>query len=322
METGRHALLADIGGTHARFALLGSGDLEPFVFETADYADFQAAFDAYRRRAGITGSFTKAAVCVAGPVSEAGAELTNCDWKLTVATIREATDAEAAVLVNDFTAVALSLQALGSADLRKLGGGQPVPGAARAVLGPGTGLGVSGLIPDGRGGFAPLSGEGGHVDLAPTTAREIEILVALLERYGHVSAERVLSGPGLQTIYETLAALDGEHGPALLEPEEIAGSARAKESPIAIETIALFTGWLGSVAGDLALTLGARGGVYIAGGIVNRWGEMFDTALFRQRFEAKGRFQAYLARIPTWLITDPHAAFKGLAHLVGNTRPV
>ncbi len=320
MTAGGYALLSDIGGTHARFAVLGLRDVEPVVLKTADFADFQSALHAYRRRSRITGSFSKAAVCVAGPVSEAGAELTNCDWKLTLDTLREAIDGGEAVLVNDFTAVALSLTTLGAGDVRKLGGGQPVSGAARAVLGPGTGLGVSGLIPDNRGGFAPISGEGGHVDLAPKNAREMEILKALFERFEHVSAERVVSGPGLQTLYEVLADLGGKCKTGTPRPDDIARFAKRNESPIAVEAVSLFTCWLGSVAGDLALTLGARGGVYIAGGIVNRWGEVFDAALFRERFEAKGRFRDYLARIPTWVITDPHPAFKGLATLVANDR--
>lgn len=322
MKTGGYALLADIGGTHARFAVLGpaGADTNPIVLKTADYPNFRAALGAYRRCSSCTEPFAKAAICVAGPVNEHGAELTNCDWNLTLATLAEDIGGGEVVLVNDFTAIALSLTELGAGDMRKIGGRQPVCDTAKAVLGPGTGLGVSGLIADGRGGYVPVSGEGGHVDLSPHSAREMEVLGALVERYEHVSAERVLSGPGLQTLYRVLADLNGMREAEIPRPGDIALAARTDGSPIAVETVALFTGWLGSVAGDLALTLGARGGVYIAGGIVNRWGQAFDAVRFRERFEAKGRFRDYLAPIPTWVITEPHPAFKGLATLVADAR--
>lgn len=318
VNTDGYALLADIGGSNARLATLepGHADAKPMVFRTADFSGFRAALDAYRRRTGVSEPFARAAIGVAGPVTEDGAKLTNCDWDLSPAAIREAIGGGDAVLVNDFTAVALSLPLLGKRDVRKVGGGQPVSDAARAVLGPGTGLGVAGLVPDGGGGFVPVSGEGGHVDLAGANPREMTILARLMERFEHVSAECVLSGPGLRTLYEILAELAGIAETERARPEDIARSAATMESPVAVETVSLFTRWLGAVAGDLALTLGARGGVYLAGGIVNQWGDSFDAALFREGFEAKGRFRDYLARIPTWVITDPFPAFKGLATLV------
>ena len=316
VKTDGYALLADIGGSNARLATLEQGDAEPMVFRTTDFSGFPAALDAYRQRADVPGPFARAAIGVAGPVTEDGARLTNCDWDLSQAAISKAIGGGEVVLVNDFTALALSLPVLGKRDVRKLGGGQPVADAARAVLGPGTGLGVSGLVPDGGGGFVPVSGEGGHVDLAGANPREMTILARLMERFEHVSAECVLSGPGLRTLYELLAELAGIAETQSARPEDIAGSAATMESPIAVETVSLFTRWLGAVAGDLALTLGARGGVYLAGGIVNQWGSNFDAGLFREGFEAKGRFRDYLARIPTWVITDPFPAFKGLATLV------
>lgn len=318
MKKNGHALLADIGGSNARFAALEAGkpDIDPIVLRTGDYPGFAEALTAYRRQSGITAPFASAAICVAGPVSEDGASLTNCDWELTVAAIRETIDGDEVVLINDFAAVALALPILASRELRRIGGGRTVPDAPRAVLGPGTGLGVSGLVPDGRGGFVPLAGEGGHVDLAASTPREMTIVARLMERFEHVSAECVLSGPGLRTLYETLSELSGTPATQVPQPEKIARLATAGQSPVAAETVALFTRWLGAVAGDLALTLGARGGVYLAGGIVSRWGDDFDGALFREGFEAKGRFRGYVACIPTWVITDPYPAFKGLATLV------
>lgn len=141
------------------------------------------------------------------------------------------------------------------------------------------------------------------------------ILGSLIERFGHVSAERVLSGPGLRTLYEVLAKLAGTPSTPAPEPEAIVRLAAARQSAIAVETVTHFTRWLGAVAGNLALTLGARGGVYVAGGIVNNWESDFDAALFRDGFEAKGRFRDYLAPIPTWVITNPYVAFRGLATL-------
>ncbi len=318
VKKGESALLADIGGTHARFSTLGPrrDPTEPLVLRTAGYADFAAALDDYRRQAGVSESFAKAAIGVAGPVIDGTARLTNCDWDLSSRAIGEAIGGGQTVLVNDFTAIALSLTALGRRDVRKLGSGDAVADAARAVLGPGTGLGVSGLVPHGRGQFAAIAGEGGHVGLSAADAREMEVLARLRDRFEHVSAERVLSGPGLGNLYRALAELAGLRETEAPRPDEISRLARTRESPVAMETVALFTRWLGAVAGDLALTLGARGGVYLAGGIVNRWGSDFDTAVFRQGFEAKGRFRDYMACIPTWVITAEHPAFKGLATLV------
>lgn len=311
----KRSLLADIGGTHARFSVLGreGSPSAPVVLEAARFADFRAALDAYLEGEGMRRDFAVAAVCVAGPVTDEGVTLTNSGWRLSRQALRQATGAEDARLVNDFTAVALALPELGEPDLRKLGGGVAERGAAKAVLGPGTGLGVSGLVPDGRGGYAPLTGEGGHVDLAPAGAREMAVLERLAERFGHVSVERVLSGAGLQNLYTAVSGGADDEPPA---PRDIAAMAKAGAADAAVETVALFTGWLGAVAGDLALTLGARGGVYIGGGIVPAWGEDFDARSFRARFEAKGRFRDYMQGIPTWVITHPHPAFVGLTALV------
>jgi glucokinase len=173
VKTVGYALLADIGGSNARFAVLEPDHAytTPIVLQTADFSGFHTALDTFRQRADVSAPFARAAIGVAGPVTEDGASLTNCGWDLSLAAIRDAIGGGEAVLVNDFTALALSLPALVERDLRRLGGGgRPVPDAARAVLGPGTGLGVSGLVPDGRGGFVPISGEGGHVNLAASTA--------------------------------------------------------------------------------------------------------------------------------------------------------
>jgi len=182
------------------------------------------------------------------------------------------------------------------------------------VLGPGTGLGVSGLVPC-ESGWVALAGEGGHATMAPATDRESVVLDRLRRHFDHVSAERVLSGPGLVNIYTTLASIDGVPAKCYT-PAQIADLGIRVEDPLCTETTAMFCSMLGTMAGNLALTLGARGGVYIGGGIVPRLGHAFVLSPFRQRFEAKGRFQPYLAAIPTFVVTHPLPAFLGCAALL------
>lgn len=314
----RHGLLADIGGTNVRFATLTPdgkiGAVEAWL--TALYPDFAAAVATYADVAGVTLPFERAAICAAGPLEGDHIDLTNCPWKISRAEIASATGAKKPILVNDFAAVAQALPVLGSDDLIHFGGTEPLDLAPKVVLGPGTGLGVAGLVPDEKRKWTVVAGEGGHIDLAPGSDREIAILFHLLQQHGHVSVERVLSGPGLETLYLAIAALDGVTTKAKPIAADIARAARAKTDPVAVETVHLFTGWLGAVAGNLALAFGGRGGVYIAGGIVPQWGELFDAKLFRHRFEAKGRMRNFLHPIPTYLITAKDLAFRGLAEML------
>ena len=188
--------------------------------------------------------------------------------------------------------------------------------AAMAVIAPGTGLGISGLVPAGADGFAAIEGEGGHRTLAAQSPREWAIVNALAERFGHASAERALSGPGIEALYRAIASIGGMSGDRDRTAAEIAHAAFARSDPVAEEAIATFTGFLGSVAGDLALTLGARGGVYVAGGIVPGWGDRFDAAHFLDRFRAKGRFRDYLSAVPIRIVTHPYPALAGVEHLL------
>jgi glucokinase len=196
-----------------------------------------------------------------------------------------------------------------------MGGGAPLAHAPKVALGPGTGLGVASAVFDGARWLA-VPGEGGHVDLAPTNDRELAVVYQLMRSHGHVAAEDAVSGPGLEALYLAIAALDGVSFKAKPLAADIAKAAHAKSDPVAVEAVALFTGWLGSIAGDLALTLGAQGGVYIAGGIVAQWGASFDAKLFRRRFEAKGRIKYFLEPIPCYLVTAKDLAFRGLAAMV------
>ncbi|MBX3490137.1 glucokinase [Parvibaculum sp.] len=321
-------LVADIGGTNVRFALasLRQGELMlgPTVsLRTAAYRRLDDALEAVLDAEGRP-PLAAAAICAAGPVraaDEGGVRiaLTNCPWDVTEAAIARVTGVAAPRLMNDFAALALAIPALTPADIRRLGApGTPVPGAPAIVIGAGTGLGVSALLPDGARAHV-VAGEGGHVDLAPQGPREMAVLSHLQAQFGHVSAERVLSGPGLATLHAALVAIDGA-APAPLTPEEVAIRAHGGQCPQSREAVALFCGWLGAVAGDAALTLGARGGVYIAGGIVPGWVAampgLFDENLFRARFEAKGRLEFWMKDIPSFVVTRADAALLGLARAV------
>lgn len=315
-DAGPRLLLADIGGTHARFMLAApAGALPPpRDLPTKDFPAFGAALKAFLRGAARRPKLDAVAVAAAGPVIGGAVKLTNCPWTITRQALAVLTGVAAPVLVNDFAAQAMGVAALGPRGSRPIGPARK--GAAQApigVIGPGTGLGVAALVPDGRGDYRVVAGEGGHVDLAASDAREDRVLALLRRRFQHVSAERVLSGPGLEHLHAALCARDGVADPKL-SAARIAEAARAG-APRAREAIALFTAFLGAVAGNLALTLGARGGIFLTGGILPRWGELFDGALFRARFEAKGRAAPYLARIPTRLVLAPDVAFLGLRRL-------
>jgi glucokinase len=180
------------------------------------------------------------------------------------------------------------------------------------LLGPGTGLGVSGLIPS-DSHWIPLQGEGGHVTLSVMNERELAVLTQLRQRFSHVSAERVLSGPGLVNLYDALCALEGMV-PDELTPEEITRRAGESSCRICMETVSMFCALLGTLGGNLVLTLGAVGGLYIGGGVVPHLGRLFTTSHFRDRFEDKGRYGEYLAAVPVYVIHSPLPAFVGLIH--------
>lgn len=314
------SLVGDIGATNARFGLVSqAGEFVLVrVFACADHPGIDDAIGLFLRERGALPSPRQGALAIASPIAGDRVEMTNHPWRFSVAALRSRLGFERLEVINDFTALALALPHLRAAERRAIGGGAAAAGAPLAVLGPGSGLGVSGLIPSGQG-WIPLSGEGGHVTMAPANARESAVLDRLRGHFEHVSAERVLSGPGLVNLYNALAAIDGVPARDYTAPQitdlEIGASDRH-----CAETVALFCAMLGTVAGDLALTLGARGGVYLGGGIVPRLGERFTASAFRERFEAKGRMRSYLAPIPTFVVTHEFPAFLGCAALLGDTR--
>ncbi len=309
-------LLADIGGTNARFALQAGERFEAIdVLACADYATLGDAIDAYLERAKQAGFATEtirhAAIAIANPVEDDLVRMTNHHWSFSIARLRADRGLDTLLVVNDFAALAMSLPYLRDDQRLKIGGGADIAAIAGkpiGLIGPGTGLGVSGVMPC-AGGWRALAGEGGHVSFAPGNEDEIRILQALWKDYGHVSAERLLSGMGLELIHRCLS---GER----LGAADITGRALAGTDDDCLRTVACFCGVLGSVAGNVALTLGATGGMYIGGGIVPRLGALFAGSDFRRRFEDKGRLSGYLARIPTYLITEQYPALVGVAAML------
>ena len=297
-------LLADIGGTNARFAwqaAAGAAIEDQITLPCVDHVSIEAAIRAYLGRIDRPRP-RSCAIAIANPVHGDRIQMTNHHWSFSISALRQALGFERLELLNDFTALALALPGLSADQLHQVGGGQALPGAAVGLLGPGTGLGVSGLLPDGRGGWVPLQGEGGHVSLAPATPREQLVVEFLSHRHGHASAERAVSGMGLVDIHNALCLADGVLPPEGWSAAQVSAAALSGQEARCAEALAMMCAFLGSVAGNLALTLGAKGGVYIGGGIVPRLGEWFDHSPFRARFEAKGRFQSYLAEIPVWVI--------------------
>jgi glucokinase len=298
-------LMGDVGGTNARFALQeapGAAPSQVVTYPSVEYATFDDALKAYVAQ--VTGPKPRqAAVGIANPIVGDHVQMTNFHWAFSIEAVRRELGFDRLLLINDFTALALSLPALQPEHLRRIGaGGAPEPAAAIGLIGPGTGLGVSGLLRvDGGRHWAPLGGEGGHVSLAAASAREDAVVAALRNRFGHASAERALSGSGLDNLYEALCALDGVPARGL-DPAGVSADATSGSDPHCVEAVEIFFGFLGSVAGNLALTLGSRGGMYIGGGIVPRLGDWINRSSFRERFVAKGRFRDYLEQIPTWLI--------------------
>ena len=296
-------LLADIGGTNARFAWQensGAPLTEVESYRCADHESLEVAIRHYLRQ------HQKAcppacAIGIATPMLGDTVQMTNHSWSFSIAALKGNLGLEQLKVINDFTALALSLPLLQAADLHSIGQGVAVAHAPLAVLGPGTGLGVSGLLPSGASQFVPITGEGGHVSLAADSDYEAAVIDFLAHRFGHASAERALSGPGLVNLYDAACSISEQ--PSLpLSTVEIIQRARQDSDASCSQAIQLFCGFLGSVAGNLALTLGARGGVYLGGGMAPRLLAELQRSSFRERFIAKGRFRDYLNAIPTFVI--------------------
>jgi len=308
-------LVADIGGTNARFALeYAPGAITAAqTLPCAAFARFEDAALAYLAVTG--GGVRHAVIAIANPVNGDAIRMTNHDWAFSIAAARRELSLDTLLVVNDFSALAMALPTLAGRELLQVGGGRARPGGVIGLVGAGTGLGVSGLVPAG-GQWVALASEGGHVAFSPSDAREVAVLQYCWRRYDHVSAERIVSGPGIALIREALAASRGQQVDLALSSAVIVERALAGDDALCRETLDCFSGMLGTVAANLAVTLGATGGVYIGGGVVPRLGDYFAGSPFRARFERKGRFSAFTAQIPTLLITAPYPALAGAAALL------
>jgi len=307
------ALLADIGGTNARFALLSAGGTSPLVkLKVAEHAlSYDALSAALETLSGESQRPPAAAVLAfAGPVSAERAQMTNSGWEARSDELCKRFGFRSVRLMNDYAALALGLDRLTEEDRLTIGPPLPSPGGALAVIGPGSGLGVAAFMPT-ESHPQVLVGEGGHSTMAATDDVEAQVLAFLRGHHSHVSAERLLSGPGLTNIHQALSNLEGTVVEAV-DPAEITHRGIQGSDALCRRTLQVFCAFLGSFAGSMALCYGAQGGVYLGGGILPRFPEFLAGSDFRRRFEDKGRLSGYLARIPTWLITQPDAAFAGL----------
>lgn len=305
------ALVGDIGGTNARFALWREQRLDAVkVLATADFPDPESAIQHYL--AGLDLPLAELeAVCLAcaGPVGGEDFRFTNNHWRLNRTAFCQRLGIQRLLLVNDFTAMALGMTRLRPEERQEVCPGTPEADRPAVVIGPGTGLGVGTLLPLGEGRWTALPGEGGHVDLPVGSVREAALWQHLHQRLGHVSAENVLSGNGLLQLYRASCALDGS-APHLDSPAAITSAALAGDLD-ARAVLEQFCTWLGRVAGNNVLTLGARGGVYVVGGVVPRFAEFFKASGFARAFASKGCMSGYLEGIPVWLVTAEYPGLEG-----------
>ncbi|WP_340615206.1 glucokinase [Xenorhabdus thailandensis] len=305
-----YALVGDIGGTNARLALcdVDTGQLSAVEFyPCAHYESLEIVIRQYLKQQNCEVKY--GSIAIACPVTDDVISMTNHSWRFSVRQMKASLGWERFEVINDFTAVSLAIPVLGADDVIQIGGKQPQTKRPIAVYGAGTGLGVAHLVHTGSQ-WMSLPGEGGHVEFAPDSVEEDHMLRVLREEYGHVSAERVLSGPGLVNIYRSLMKLNGQVAEDLT-PRDVSDRALNGNCSICKQALELFCTALGRFGGNLALNMGAFGGVYIAGGIVPRFFDFFQKSGFRQGFENKGRFTDYLKDIPVYLITHDKPGLLG-----------
>ncbi|PIO98420.1 Glucokinase [uncultured Pleomorphomonas sp.] len=304
-------LFADIGGTNARFALLTDADGDIRHFDTVETRLFPTVEDAIQSAVIDAGAPAPRSLvfALAGPIGEESTQLTNCPWVVTPKRLIERFRLDHVILFNDFEALGLCLPGLKPKDLVTVGGALPPERGTKVVIGPGTGLGAAGLV-DAAGLWVPVPGEGGHIDLAPVTARDYDIWPHIERAGGRVTGETIICGAGLLRLYRAVAAA-GKNFPACDTPAAVTAAAEAGD-PIAVETVALFAEHLGRIAGNLALTFLAHGGVYLAGGIAPRIVKVLQQGSFRAAFEDKYPHQSLMAALPTAIIVHDRPALAGL----------
>jgi glucokinase len=306
-------LIGDIGGTNARFSIVldsNSEASEPVVVKTANFDTIDDAIQsAVLDRSSLHPN--SAVLAVAGPVESDEIPLTNCPWVVKPRQMLANLGLGDIVVLNDFEAQALAVVALGEEHMEKIGGGAPEPNAGRVVLGPGTGLGVAGLV-HALKHWIPIPGEGGHMDIGPRTPRDFEVFPHIEPIEGRISGEQILCGRGLVNVYRAVAKADGKPSP-LTQPAEITAAALEKSDPVAEEALSIFATCLGRTAGDLALVFMSRGGVFLTGGIAQKILPALKAGNFRAAFEDKAPHSALMRTMPVYVITQPLAALAGLA---------
>lgn len=318
MTTLNYSLVGDIGGTNARFALVRSGDVTPEAVEVlacSQYDNLDTAIADYLQRSGV-GEVLDVCLAVASPVSGTRVRMTNNHWRFDSEEVRRQFGWSKLKVINDFTAMALGIPHVTSGKLIHVCGGPGDARRPRLVIGPGTGLGVSGLVPL-QNGWVPLMTEGGHVDFAPTDDTEMDILRILKARFGRVSVERILCGQGLLNLYQAHAEIQEVAAP-LDAPEKITAAALEQSDTLARQTLRHFCEILGRVAGNGVLTLGGTGGVYLCGGILPCFVEFFLESPFQKGFEDKGRMRPLLEATPVYIVTEGYAGLLGAAEALTN----
>jgi len=303
-------LIADVGGTNIRLALvdLSNGDITAIKkYLCADYPAITDVIKLYLNQ--VNHRVDSACIAIACPTDEDLIQMTNHAWSFSKSAVKQELGFNDFVVINDYTAISLSIPALKDDQKIKIGGGDAEAGKPIAVYGPGTGLGVAHLIRHCHE-WISLPGEGGHVSFAPQNLLETHVLKHLQKKYGHVSVERILSGPGLVNLYQAIAIYQGIT-PEPYEASDITSKALDKQCSICQESLAQFCRIMGSFGGNLALTMSTYGGVYIAGGIIPRFIEYFSKSEFRTQFEAKGRFNHLIQRIPVYVITEEQPGLIG-----------
>ena len=307
-------LVADIGGTHIRIARIANteGKLDCHrKYRCADFSNVGAAIEWFLRETGLSRP-DHVALAVASAVTGNSIQFTNSPWCFSQMTLKQHLGLKSLLVLNDFEALALALPHLPPEDRCPTGCGRAINHAPMAVIGPGTGLGVAAIVPNALGSWFPISSEGGHMTLSPATEFESEVLRAAWKERQHISAEAFLSGTGLPLLYRAIGCVRGESIQAEMAAQEIGSFAMAGSDALCSLTINTFCEMLGTIAGNVALVYGSRGGVFIGGGIVPKILPLFTASGFRPRFESKGRFTDYLAAMSTAVITGEMPALSGL----------
>ena len=316
MTNNYQGLIADIGGTNARFALITSDGkiTNEIILKCDSYESLAAALRAYLHQVELETVPEKGCFAIAGPVRSDVIQMTNHPWSFSISAMKEEFGFKRLNIMNDFEAVAFAIPYLDKKYLEKIGGGDEVDFANKVVIGPGTGLGAAMVVAkkDSQG-YQVVPGEGGHVTMPARTQREFDVFHYLEHhKYSHVSGERVCSGKGLLNMYDTIRVLDNRMDKPALTPEEITKRAMDKSCEICEECLALMIRFLGRLAANMALMINAYGGVYIAGGIAPQLIEYIRSSDFRAEYWSKGRYKEYMRAIPTYIVTHPYVAFEGL----------